>query len=588
MFMTPTCPLPSLPPPAPSDLVHRQLTRVSTLHRLFRPSMTRGLSRQDAEAPLQPPARRSFKERVRDGGGRVGGWVGSNVQCCLVSGPRAAACCLLDFSPMPHGCPHQLRQCITRAPCHAQVMFWRRSKDDLQPIDEAEEKEGGEALEMGTLGSDSTMAGLPSGAVVVDVEGGGAPSRVPSIAADIPLLEHSPPSIAIKPPPHKRTPTSSPSPAATPVARGATLASQPSLPSGRPPLPAPSPRQPSKLERLRSQALEAARDEVLGKPGQGFGGTRGSAGSEAPSLARRFSGESERGAAMRRPSLPRDGRMFEGTVHGPGSTVHGGAGGTVHGGTGGTVHGAPSVGGTVHAGVVVGLASREASTAAGATARFAFARTVPIKRSTSLQSHKSLAAGIKAPAAAAVVDSVDPVAKKVRGLACTAPYWWLGAAGRCRDQVQRFPWPGCFQHACAVQHCPCIAHSLSWPPCPLPPTRPPQPVLQHANSMTSSQPSKQLQMALKMSKMEKYIRKHALEVGVGRTGRTVHGASDQQPQIAALTSPCPCQSTSHPPICSHSPAQVTFKDALNRVERNEKVTTGTHRPCSGQWALACL
>lgn len=80
MFMTPTCPLPSLPPPAPSDLVHRQLTRVSTLHRLFRPSMTRGLSRQDAEAPLQPPARRSFKERVRDGGGRVGGWVGRGVR----------------------------------------------------------------------------------------------------------------------------------------------------------------------------------------------------------------------------------------------------------------------------------------------------------------------------------------------------------------------------------------------------------------------------------------------------------------------------------------------------------------------------
>lgn len=42
-----------------------------------------------------------------------------------------------------------------------------------------------------------------------------------------------------------------------------------------------------------------------------------------------------------------------------------------------------------------------------------------------------------------------------------------------------------------------------------------QPVLQHANSMTSSQPSKQLQMALKLSKMEKYIRKHALEVGGG-------------------------------------------------------------------------
>jgi hypothetical protein len=38
-------------------------------------------------------------------------------------------------------------------------------------------------------------------------------------------------------------------------------------------------------------------------------------------------------------------------------------------------------------------------------------------------------------------------------------------------------------------------------------------VLQHANSISSSQPSKQLQMALKMSKMEKYIRKHALEVG---------------------------------------------------------------------------
>lgn len=52
-------------PPAPGDLVHRQLTRVSTLHRLFRPSMNRGLNRQEAEAVLEAPARRSFKERVR-------------------------------------------------------------------------------------------------------------------------------------------------------------------------------------------------------------------------------------------------------------------------------------------------------------------------------------------------------------------------------------------------------------------------------------------------------------------------------------------------------------------------------------------
>lgn len=101
--------------------------------------------------------------------------------------------------------------------------------------------------------------------------------------------------------------------------------------------------------------------------------------------------------------------------------------------------------------------------------------------------------------------------------------------------------------------------------------------------MTSSQPSKQLQMALKMSKMEKYIRKHALEVGVAvRPGRTVHGrATNILDRGIYVIMPVPID---QPPFVSRPPAQVTFKDALNRVERNEKVTTGTHWPCSGRWA----
>lgn len=320
-------------------------------------------------------------------------------------------------------------------------MFWRRSKAELQPIEEAEEKEG-DTMELRTLASGSTMAGLPSGAVVVDVEGGGAegggpastaggsqggsgPSRVPSIAADIPLLEHSPPSIAIRPPPHKRTPPASPSPAATPLARPAVLQSQASLPTGKPPLPAPSPRPPSKLERLRSQALEAARDEVLGKGGHGQGVSRGSAGTEVANLGRRLSSESERAAAMRRPSLGRDWRTPEGTMHGPGSTVHGGMGGTMHG--------SGSVGGTVHAGVAVGVASREASAAGGATARVTFGRAGPIKRSTSLQSHKSLAPGGKAAAAAA--PAVEPVPTKASG------WWgWVGLGVKQPDGSALRPW----------------------------------------------------------------------------------------------------------------------------------------------------
>lgn len=65
--------LPPLPLPcpgcaAPSDLVHRQLTRVSTLQRLFRPSMTSGLRRHEEGASLELPARRSFKERVSTSG----------------------------------------------------------------------------------------------------------------------------------------------------------------------------------------------------------------------------------------------------------------------------------------------------------------------------------------------------------------------------------------------------------------------------------------------------------------------------------------------------------------------------------------
>lgn len=338
-------------------------------------------------------------------------------------------------------------------------MFWRRSKAELQPIEEADEKEGpAEPLELRMLASGSTVDGLPPGAVVVDVEGGGhtsttgggeggsGPSRVPSIAADIPLLEHSPPSIAIKPPPHKRTPPPSPSPAATPVARPGGLASQPSLPTGKPPLPAPSPRQPSKLERLRSLALEAARDEVLGKPGQGHGG--GTRSSDAASIGRRLSGESERerAATMRRPSLPREWSYLDGTVHGPGSTMHGGVGGTLHGGAGGTVHGSGSVGGTVRAGTAFGMASREASAAGGATARVTFARAAPIKRSTSLQSHKSLAAGKAAAVAAPPAPVVDPVATKAsRPCCCQYPavVGWMDGWGPWRvPALPLWQWDG--------------------------------------------------------------------------------------------------------------------------------------------------
>lgn len=55
-----------------------------------------------------------------------------------------------------------------------------------------------------------------------------------------------------------------------------------------------------------------------------------------------------------------------------------------------------------------------------------------------------------------------------------------------------------------------------------------QPLLHHSSSLSTSSTHRQL-MALRMSKMEKYIRKHALE--------------------------------------------VTFKDALSRTERSEQVTS---------------
>ena len=294
-------------------------------------------------------------------------------------------------------------------------MFWRRrSALELQPIDESEEgeeeQERESVLELPTLGSGGSLApSLPPDAVAVVVEGGAAgsgglgssaaPTRDPSVGADMPLLEHSPPSIAVKPPPHRATPPS-PSPAATPVARGAALSHAGSLAAGRPPLPAPSPRPVSKLERMRSQALEAA----VGLEA----GTRSNAGMELLSMGRRTSGESERAAPVRRASM---GRTPEGTVHGPGGTVHGGAGGTVHG--------SGSVGGTMHGGMALGAASREPSLAGAATARVTFARAPPLKRSTSLQSHKTTATA-KAPAPAA---TVDPVAKKASWARCGA---WKG------------------------------------------------------------------------------------------------------------------------------------------------------------------
>ena len=412
--------------------------------------------------PASPvPAQHEPRAEQAGGGGGAGGAFAPLVQgageaegglglmLCLLGQATVSPCCVmprcLTGMAIKTSCPEG--QLLLPHPTFPQVMFWRRSKAELQPIEEAEEKEGpAEPLELHTLGSGSTVDGLPSGAVVVDVEGGGrttttggsvggsGPSRVPSIAADIPLLEHSPPSIAIKPPPHKRTPPPSPSPAATPVARPGGLASQQSLPTGKPPLPAPSPRQPSKLERLRSLALEAARDEVLGKPGQGHsGGTRRS---DAPSIGRRLSGESERAATMRRPSLPREWSNLDGTVHGPGSTVHGGVGGTLHGGAGGTVHGSGSVGGTMRAGTAFGMASREAIAAGGATARVTFARAAPLKRSTSLQSHKSLAAGKAAALAAPPAPVVDPVATKAsRACCCQYPVvgvGWMDGRGTWR------------------------------------------------------------------------------------------------------------------------------------------------------------
>lgn len=195
------------------------------------------------------------------------------------------------------------------------MLFWRSSQKGLGPIDEGEGEEG-EEIELQRATSGSSGGGLPPGAVAVDVDGSSTlhPSRNTSIAADMPLLEHSPPPILTKPPTQTHQ---GPSSAASPSPVGVSPAPAPSWsPPGMSPRPAgaASPRPasinrphasplppPSKLVRLRSLALEAA-----GAP-QGLP-QRSSNDSERPpvrrtSLGSRAGGEGPFSVGSREPSL---------------------------------------------------------------------------------------------------------------------------------------------------------------------------------------------------------------------------------------------------------------------------------------------
>jgi hypothetical protein len=157
-----------------------------------------------------------------------------------------------------------------------QGLFWRGSQKDLHAIEEGEEEAGG--------GGQASQAALPPDAVALDMDGG---NTLPAGRQALP--REQPADI----PPAVRVRVAGPG-TATPSSIPASPAKQQASPSKQP---AGSPL--TKLQRMRSEAMEAARLEAAALPTPHpsvHGGTA------AAAAMRRLSGESE----ARRDGVSRD------------------------------------------------------------------------------------------------------------------------------------------------------------------------------------------------------------------------------------------------------------------------------------------